>query len=153
MAAAARYHVIMVCVDLSPASRGALQHALALAEATGARVEVVHVVEKLRPTLPYSDVNRSVVMELQREMLDGAEAAIGAFLPAHPKVPIRTAVLSGDPDVAILNRARRARADLIVLSSRGHNALEELLLGSTADRVLRRSSIPVLLVPARRRRR
>ncbi|WP_290649942.1 universal stress protein [Aquisalimonas sp.] len=53
-----------------------------------------------------------------------------------------------DPREAMKRMARDERASLIVLGKRGHNPLTELLVGSTAEAVCRRSGVPVLLVPA-----
>jgi nucleotide-binding universal stress UspA family protein len=67
------------------------------------------------------------------------------------RVSLATRILVGEPRLqphdSILEHARRIRADLIVLGNRGQNVTERLLLGSTADRVLRMSPVPVLLVP------
>ena len=54
--------------------------------------------------------------------------------------------MRGRPDQAILAEARRIRADAIVMGSHGHTSVGELLLGSTAHRVVQRAMIPVLLV-------
>ncbi|GBD31051.1 hypothetical protein HRbin32_02168 [bacterium HR32] len=50
---------------------------------------------------------------------------------------------------AILDAAERYRADLIVMGTHGRTGLPRVLLGSVAETVLRRASVPVLVVPAR----
>lgn len=153
MAALPRYQTILVGVDLSASSRDALAHAIALAQATSARLEVVHVVEKLKPALPYSRVNRAVVTRLQKDMLESAREALSRFLPEVKGVKLRSRVVSGASDEILLRWVGRVHADLVVLARQGHSALEEFLLGSTAERVMRRCKVPVLLVPPSRRRR
>ncbi len=68
-------------------------------------------------------------------------------------VKTRTHVLTGAPDVALLAHAHRCKADLLVLANRGRGAVKDLLIGSTADRVLRETDIPVLLVSVPRPRK
>ncbi len=63
------------------------------------------------------------------------------------RAPVETRVLEGDPARTIVDVAAREKAGLLVLGKRGHNPLTELLLGSTAERVLRRATVPVLMVP------
>ena len=55
--------------------------------------------------------------------------------------------LGGDPAKVILEMADELSADVIVMGSRGHNALEEVLLGSVSHKVQMKSKIPVFLVP------
>ena len=59
-----------------------------------------------------------------------------------------TVLLRGAPDIALAKEARRGYS-LIVLGSHGRNFAATVLLGSTTERVIARSSIPVLTVPTR----
>ncbi|NJE05413.1 universal stress protein [Thermococcus sp. M36] len=62
-------------------------------------------------------------------------------------VEFETDVLTGPASQAIIGSALARRATLIVLGKKGRNFLKDLILGSTAERVMRDSRIPVLLVP------
>jgi nucleotide-binding universal stress UspA family protein len=148
MPAAVRYRRVLVGVDFSPASRVALAHALHVAEHQRASVEVVHVVESFEPALPFLEANRRAVARMKQQEVSRAGSRLARFVGARHPVPVTTRVLSGKPDVAILERARRSRADLIVLSNRGRGLAEQLLIGTTAERVVRKGRLPVLLVPA-----
>jgi nucleotide-binding universal stress UspA family protein len=68
----------------------------------------------------------------------------------RPGLTIEERVLEGRPSVAIVDDARQMHADLIVMGSRGHGRLEEMLLGSTSSEVVDHAHTPVLV--ARRRR-
>ena len=57
-----------------------------------------------------------------------------------------TALLDGEPYVALMDYAKEQEMDMIVLGIRGHTLLEKLLVGSTTDRLIRHSPIPVLAV-------
>lgn len=155
---------IVAATDLSDCSRNALDHAIALSRATGARLTVVHV----RSNAPdYEDRYRSRVPEpgpppryydLLADRLDAtlgpvydAEAATavaqthGHQLEGLPRV--RQVGMAGQSVGAILDVAQRAGAALIVVGSHGRGAVAVALLGSTADAVIRRSGLPVLAVP------
>lgn len=147
MAPTTREPVVLVAVDFSEPSKKALDHALALAARLGARIELLHVSERLRPLLSFSARNRAAVERIQRENFARAERCMRELLPGKPPVEIRTSVVSGEPSEEIVRRAQRLKADLIVLASHGHRPLEQLALGSVAERVLRRSTLPVVLVP------
>ncbi len=65
---------------------------------------------------------------------------------ARPFWPQNAHVRSGRPDQEICAMAREIEADLIVLATRGHTGLKRIVLGSTAERVVRFASCPVLIV-------
>jgi nucleotide-binding universal stress UspA family protein len=64
---------------------------------------------------------------------------------ARPGLSVNTAVLSGRPASAIVDRARGMSADLIVLGSRGHGTIESMLLGSVSAEVVDHAPAPVLV--------
>lgn len=70
----------------------------------------------------------------------------------EPFCPENCHVRSGRPYEQIIRLAREIAADLIVLSTRGHSGLKHLLLGSTAERVVRSAPCPVLVARKRKRR-
>ena len=147
MASGTREPVVLVAVDFSEPSQNALDHALALAAPLGARIELLHVSEEIRPLFPFSARNRAAAERIELENAARAERCMRELLPGEPPVEIRTSVVSGRPSEAILRHAEHVNADLIVLASHGHGPLEQLALGSVAERVLRRSKLPVVLVP------
>ncbi len=149
--AAPRYLNVLVGVDFSPCSRQALAHAATLARNAGATLHVVHVVPKLRPSVPFSAANRRRVSELQAEARRDSEERLEALAARLGKLKFRTKVATGLPHEVLLAQARRAKADLIVVGAQGLNLAEALLIGSTAERVARMARIPVLLVPKKGR--
>lgn len=140
----------MVGVDFSEASRQALAHAFRLARRLEAQVDVVYVAGAYDPALPFSRVNRAAVRELRRVETERAREALARLVQRSP-VPARTKVLFGRPSDRLLAHAARVRAELLVLGSVGHGVVENLFIGSTAQRVAQRAPIPVLLVPRHRR--
>jgi nucleotide-binding universal stress UspA family protein len=59
-------------------------------------------------------------------------------------------VLWGRPSDALVERAEGMKASLLVIGTHGRSAIEQLLLGSTAERIVRRSTVPVLTVREKR---
>ncbi len=150
---AARYRVIVVGVDFSEPSRQAMHRALDLGRRLKARVDVIHVAHKIDPAVPFSRENRDVVAQLQQDEFDAARGELERFVPKAAGVTVRTHVLVGQPSRELLAYADQVRADLIVLSNRGLTLAEKLLIGSVADRVLRKAHTPILLVPPAGRRK
>ena len=142
----------LVGIDFSAGSRRALTEARALARRSGATLTLAHV-------RPFSDIRAAVVEErgelvraggpsLSREIAAHYARRLAAW--AHEADGDRTLLLRGAPDLALTREARRGYA-LLVVGGRGRNAVSSVFLGSTAQRVLARSTIPVLVVPKRRR--
>lgn len=144
------FRKILVPVDFSAGSRQALQLALALARSSGARVDALYVWEPPRvvpldvqvfnpgQTAPLLEHARRAAEERMREFLDD----LG--LPATERPSSEIAV--GDPTDEIVERAAESGYDLLVLGAHGRSGIARLLLGSVAEKVIRRSPCPVLVV-------
>jgi nucleotide-binding universal stress UspA family protein len=142
----------LVAVDFSRGSRRALAEARSLSRDTGAALTLAHV-------RPASDV-RAAVVEERGDLLRRGAPPLHAGMAAHYRRKLasltrgrpgeRSRVLTGTPEDALCREARRGY-DLIVMGSRGRGAVSTLFLGSTAQRTLARSPLPVLVVPVRRR--
>lgn len=143
----------IVCpVDFSGASARALEYALAVARWHGARIEVLHVhpmqILPLATVGPYAGPPVPVVLsDAERAQLDAALTRLVAE-HATPDVPVTTALVE-DVNVAaaILSHVDLARADFVIMGTEGRSGLQRLMLGSVAERVLRKATCPVLAVP------
>ncbi len=152
---------ILFTTDLSKNSTHALCHAAALASATGAKLHVLHVVE------PLSDdamVTMRMFMQEQKsrkDMLEARHAHLKEVLTERQKnfwaeiskedKDIQNQVesieiIDGHPAEVILRRAAELKCDLIVLGAHDHG-FSHTFLGTIAKRVLRRATIPTLVVP------
>jgi nucleotide-binding universal stress UspA family protein len=135
---------ILVPLDFSPASVEALRYAVSLAKQFRAAIHLVHV---------YPPDEASSVAAAGHLLFQSAEAVerlneelTGIHRKHVPNFrPENCHVRSGRPDQGINALAREIEADLIVLSTRGHSGLKRLLLGSTAERVVRDAPCPVLV--------
>ena len=136
---------ILVATDFSPSAERAVQYAAALGRRFGATLDLVNVLdlgingaEYGAGTMPLDVVAHGSEVELQHERrrLDDIPTII-------------TLLESFAPVDAILAHAAGSKPELIVMGTTSRSGLEKLVLGSTAEQIFRRSTIPVLTVGPR----
>ena len=145
-----RFQKILVPTDFSPASKQALPYACELAKLHSGEVMIVHVMELPHyPTLfegtamvvpPIDDTLRRQ-LKLQLETLAAEQSS------AHG-CPCRPILREGPPTQELLDCAKDQGAELIVIATHGYTGLKHMLLGSTAEQVVRHACCPVLTVRA-----
>ena len=139
---------ILLTTDFSPASEEAVGKAGELARATGARLTVLHVhrhapaaPEAVIPAEKYvtsADLDAEVrqnLEDLRRTMLQGVES-VSAVSIENVSAPL-----------AICDYAEKHGVDLIVIGTHGRTGVPRLLIGSVAEKVVRHSKCPVMVVP------
>jgi nucleotide-binding universal stress UspA family protein len=139
---------ILCPVDFSDASRGALRFAATIAAHFYARLVVAHVEDSLiaRPVADalygQGESERQVEHELHRFVPN-------TFQGRHPPLAeVHLEVVTGTPADEILRLAFEHKADLIVMSTHGRTGLPKAFFGSTTERVLRETFVPILVTPA-----
>ena len=137
---------VLCPIDFSDASRAAVVYADALAEHFGAELILLAVDDPLLAEAAEAGLDTPLAVETRRELERFASSAIGTAVAsaAHITLHVRT----GKPAVEILKEAREHSPDLIVMSSRGQTGARKLFFGSTTERVLRETPIPVLVTPS-----
>lgn len=143
---------ILCPVDFSAASRDALQFAADLARQTRAELVVLHVLGETPLLSAYSGLPETTSVAgaeaAAKKELEGLLAGeLLADLTARAKVASASSA-GGAIDRAILEQATAEGADLIVMGKHGRSALDYLFFGSVTDRVTRRATCPVVVVPA-----
>jgi nucleotide-binding universal stress UspA family protein len=134
---------ILVATDFSELGRAAVVTALELAKALDAQVDVLHAFTMLG----MADSGGYTAAQLQqfetnaRADLSQAADAIGRAGRLGESL-----LAPGEPSQQILRAAESHKADLIVLGSRGRRGLSRMVLGSTAEHVLRKAHVPVLVI-------
>lgn len=142
------YKKILVPTDGSAPSDAALQEALKFAKVLGCGVRIVYVWEPMSYILAEGPVDLSAAMRRQGEhVLDGA-AAKAREAGVTPETALVEAADRRVP-AAIADEAVRSQCDLIVMGTHGRRGFEHLVLGSVAEGVLRRATVPVLLLRSR----
>lgn len=143
---------IVVGTDFSVCAARALAYAVALAKLSGSKLHLVHVLLEpvqaldVAAALPYPDV------EVRKEWEEAARVRLAREVKAAEKrgVAATAEIRWGRPSDTIVDTAARHKASLIVVGTHGRSALEKLLLGSTAERILRLAPVPVLTVREKR---
>lgn len=139
---------LLAATDLSAPSRHAAQRAALLARDAGARLELLHVVEagalaQLRHLLgQQAEPVAERLLAEAREELARLAADVGAPLGVSPGVHLA----SGPVLQEITDQADALGADLLVVGARGAGFMRNFLLGTTAERLLRKTLRPLLLV-------
>ena len=141
---------ILVPVDFEEASDRAVQAAAELAKTFGAKVVLMHAYEL--PFYPYPGASPVGTTDLPRAIRDAATAGLDVIAARiKDKVAVvETLLRAGPPADEILAVAKDKRVDLIVMGTHGRTGIAHALLGSIAEKVLRRAELPVLTVHAPR---
>jgi nucleotide-binding universal stress UspA family protein len=141
---------ILCPIDFSDFSAHVVDQAVTMARWSKARIIALHVYSPLIapiPTLPAA-AERAPQSEIDRML----ETTRSCFQPATAAgIDVEVVLDIGKPAAEILARAANIPADLVVMGTHGAGGFERFLLGSVAEKVLRRAPCPVLTVPPRAR--
>ncbi|MDW7645006.1 MAG: universal stress protein [Desulfuromonadales bacterium] len=156
-----QYRTILYATDLTPNATTAFRHAVGIARCHNARIHLLHVMPEMEPavlnyvsTVMGEDKLADFELEHKQEVSETIRQQLKAFaeeeLANHPEDLARIAAIEihhGHAVGLILELSDRIEADLVVLGSHGKGALKYTFLGSVAEKVLRKSRRPVLVVP------
>jgi len=147
---------VLVGIDFSEHSERALQRAVALAEANGAQIELVHVFEwpdELAPTAGEAplrtDRANSGLWNAAMTLAQASRSRLGRLCSTivGDRATAGIRVVLDEPARGLLQAAQQVSAPLIVLGAHGRGSLPRHLVGATAQQVCANSQVPVLLVP------
>jgi nucleotide-binding universal stress UspA family protein len=155
------YATLLYATDLSANAAHAFRHALAVARRFNARIHILHVLPEAEPavlnqisTIMGEDRLADFELEHKAEVLENIRQRLQQFAKAeladHAEELERILAIEvhhGNAVGQILAASERIAADLVVLGSHGRGRLKHALLGSVAEKVLRKSRRPVLIVP------
>ncbi|HSQ71429.1 MAG TPA: universal stress protein [Rubrivivax sp.] len=138
---------ILAATDFSAHARHATDRAARLAHETGAQLTLIHALSgsalaELRQWLGAGHAGEQQLVEETRRSLEQAAAELGAAR----RVAVHTHLATGAAVDCIGRQAEALNADLLVLGARGSGFLRRLVLGTTAERLLRRTTRPLLVV-------
>ena len=140
---------ILVATDFSEPSDAAVAYGCELARSFGARLTVFHAAEKFAARSFGSDGSVFIDPRRQHDLETVAHTQIDALISRENRVvlkPTTVVVTSNRAASAIVEFARRAGVDLIVMGTHGRGAVAHLLMGSVAEHVVRTAPCPVLTV-------
>ena len=139
---------IVCAVDLLPSSLEGLRYAVSLAREADAELEVVHVIPEAGADVVQT-TQHFRVPEYLRYRADEALQELRRHIPeeARQGCTIHERVVFGDVATSILQQARDARAELIVMGTGDHAHLRSLWLGNATSRIAHEAVCPMLIVP------
>ncbi len=142
-----KFKRILVPIDFSECSLLGLDYAVALGQQFQAKLILLHVVEPAVYQENYFGVNPPVG-EANQDLLEAGRRRLAALAHrrAERSLDIETLVRIGRAHSEIPDTARAMGADMIVVGTHGFTGMEHLLMGSTAERVVRHAPCPVLTV-------
>lgn len=137
---------ILVPIDFSENSKSAVKYAHIMAQTFGAELVFIYVLEPIlyppdfslgQITLPAGEV-QEFDKRAHEELKKISEEEISQG------ITVTTIVRSGKPFLEIIETAKERDIDLIIISSHGHSGVENILFGSTSEKVVRKAPCPVL---------
>lgn len=139
---------ILVPTDFSEGSKTALQYACGLAEKLDAQLHLLHVIPDHAWLIAGSDALYSIPGDYYQEVHEEVRRELSRLVDstAEAKARITSDFRDGAPFVEIVRCARQQSVDLIVIGTHGRTGLPHLMIGSVAEKVVRKAPCPVLTV-------
>ncbi len=153
---------ILYATDLSRNSAFAYRYAVNLAKGNNADIVILHVVEEVAPStralldsaLPEGQSYRKIFDDAMQRGINEIKARLKHLceqdLTDDPQCATRVIaveVVSGEPAQLILEKSKSFRCDAIVMGAHAKGVLSYAILGSVAERVIRKTKVPVFLIP------
>ena len=138
---------ILLPTDFSKLSLSAAEYATELAEQYGAKIHLLHVLEKTPPILTIHSLDLSekkIIQTIEEE----ARASLGKAaekVKGKKDIEVEQVIKKGIDYEEIINYAEEKKADLIIIATHGRTGILHTLLGSVAEKVIRFSKKPVLV--------
>jgi nucleotide-binding universal stress UspA family protein len=138
------YRRILVAIENSPADHAIVEHVRQLAALTGAELHLVHVADGWAArNFDQLQLRESEEMKGDRDYLDKLAADL-----TSRGLTVSTELAMGDPATELIRLAEERQVDLLAMSTHGHRFLNDLVRGTTVNRVRHLVKIPVLLLRA-----
>ncbi len=148
---------VLIAIDYNPVSEEVANKGYELAKIMGAEICLVHVVTDIRfygtqyPTfMGYHGADIPVEADVDGEMEKVARNFLKAAAEHLGDPAVETHLIEGDTAQCILNYADEWKADLIVLGTHSHSTLEKLMMGDVAAKVIKKTKVPLFLIPVKK---
>ncbi|MDR3581328.1 MAG: universal stress protein [Oryzomonas sp.] len=141
------FNKILTAIDFSENSDYAFDYALTLAKQFDSQLTILHVINEPVDLRGFY-VPHISFEQLEKEIEEGAEKMMAKFCSTKMGdfTNFTTSIVTGIPYEEIIRSAQESAASLVVLGTHGRTGLDHLIFGSTAERVVRGASCPVLTI-------
>ncbi len=139
---------ILLPTDFSNLSLTAASYAIELASQYGAKIHLLHVIEKKPPILAIRAIDISEE-KIMKSIEDAAKESLKKALDKinnQNTVEIKSILLKGNDYEEIVNYSQQQNIDVIVIATHGRTGLLHTLVGSVAEKVIRYAKCPVLVI-------
>jgi len=140
----------IVCpTDFSPTSSAAVNYAGTLADSFGAELVLLHAIPQMDYPLRSFGMSSSlghIREELETRAQESLDKRVNTLKESLPDINVRLVVKHGEPHDTTLECAKEESADMVVMGTHGHTGITHALLGSSAEKVVRLATCPVLTV-------
>ena len=142
-----KFEKIVIAIDFSENSDYAFEYALTLAKQFNSELTVMHVINEPVDLRGFY-VPHISFEQLEKEIEEGANKMMEKFCVSRMAdfSNYQTTIVSGIPYEEIIRKAEEIGASLIVVGTHGRTGLDHIIFGSTAERVVRSASCPVLTI-------
>ncbi|MFC7195816.1 universal stress protein [Halosimplex aquaticum] len=138
------YETILLPTDGSAGIERVIEHAGELARVHDATIRALYVID----ATSFTGLPMETSWEGPTGARIGGETALEQFRRVAPAdVEVETTTVEGTPSTEIVRYTREQPVDVVVMGTHGRGGIDRLLLGSVAERVVRKSAVPVVTVP------
>ncbi|MHC1753983.1 MAG: universal stress protein [Methanosarcina sp.] len=139
------YRNIVIATDGSASTRRAISYGIEIAKLSGATVHALHVVNTSSTISETWTAGKETIYKIMMSEGENIVSEIKEIIEASG-VEVKEVLLDGYPSDEIINFAENNNIDLIVMGTLGKTGLDRLLMGSVAEKVVRGSKVPVMVV-------
>jgi len=139
---------IIIAVDLSESTSAILNEAFDFASHMNAKITLVSIISMYVDYL-HSDMSLLPTQwdDIYNSQKEFAMTELNKIKDAHKELEIDIHTAVGNPKFDVIDFANEAKADYIVMGTHGRTGLSHLVIGSTAEYIIRHATIPVLIIP------
>ena len=135
---------VLIAIDNEPSAERVALHGFQMGNQLNAEIAILSVVDTRLMMTTGNVTAKEMIQAIKNELMKFHSALTEKFSSDKPVV---TFIEQGNPYEVILESAKQWSADLIVMGTHGRTGLTHLLMGSVAEKVIRHSTIQVLIVP------
>lgn len=140
---------IMIAVDLSSYSTAVVAAGMELARNSKSPVILLTILDKTGEVVPLIEAGGAFSDDWTTRVNDVA-GRLEAFKAEYPDVTVNVIAMMGNPKQEILEQAQEHGVTTLVVGTQGRTGLDHLLVGSTAEYLIRHAHIPVMVIPYKR---
>ncbi len=137
---------ILYPVDFSEYADEILQYAESIAKQFGAELHLLHIIPNLNYFTPYESFLTPENVVAIEQSIEGEVSRDMANIAKRVDVPVRKAVRTGVTFMEIIDYIKTENIDLVVMGTHGRSGIEHILIGSVAEKIVRKAPCPVMTI-------